>query len=127
MNLNLPILQMADALARHSGERQSVIARNVAHADTPGYVARDLPDFTDRLALSSASIPLRVTRSAHFEGRDALAAGMVEARSGDSPNGNSVSLETEMVHAAETRLQHDLALGIYGKTISMMRAALGRK
>jgi flagellar basal-body rod protein FlgB len=43
----LNVSMMAHALAGHSSTRQSAIAQNVAHADTPGYRARDLPSFAD--------------------------------------------------------------------------------
>jgi flagellar basal-body rod protein FlgB len=44
-----------------------------------------------------------------------------------SPNGNSVSLETEMVKAADTQREHDLALAVYGKSLDILRASLGRR
>ena len=41
----IDILSLASALAAHANVRQEVIAENVAHADTPGYRARDIADF----------------------------------------------------------------------------------
>ena len=41
----LELTRMAQALAAHAGARMAVIAQNVANADTPGYKAKDLPDF----------------------------------------------------------------------------------
>jgi flagellar basal-body rod protein FlgB len=43
-----------------------------------------------------------------------------------APNGNSVSLEREMMRAAETRQSHDMALAVYGTARGILRAALGR-
>ena len=43
MDLKLNVLQLASGLMAHASARQRVIAENVAHADTPGYKARDLP------------------------------------------------------------------------------------
>ena len=37
MYTNLNVLKAAHALATHAGQRQSVVAQNVANADTPGY------------------------------------------------------------------------------------------
>jgi len=45
----LEVTRLAHALAAHSATRQSVIAANVAHADTPGYRARDVEGFADML------------------------------------------------------------------------------
>ena len=44
-----------------------------------------------------------------------------------SPNGNTVSLEGEMVKAAEARQSHDMALAIYRSTSDLMRTALGKR
>ena len=41
----LELTRMAQALAAHAGSRMGVIAKNVAHADTPGYKAQDIADF----------------------------------------------------------------------------------
>jgi flagellar basal-body rod protein FlgB len=50
----------------------------------------------------------------------------VVLRGSDAPNGNSVSLESEMVKAAEVRQQHDMALSIYRSTSDILKLALGR-
>ena len=44
-----------------------------------------------------------------------------------SPNGNGVSLETEMVKAADVKREHDMALAIYSKSLAILRASLGRR
>ena len=49
MDLNLNVLSLASGLAAHASARQQVIAENVAHADTPGYRARDIADFAATL------------------------------------------------------------------------------
>ena len=43
----LEITRMAQALSAHAGARLGLVAQNVANADTPGYKARDLPDFAE--------------------------------------------------------------------------------
>ena len=44
-----------------------------------------------------------------------------------APNGNSVSIEQEMVKAASARQDHEMALAIYRTTSDILRASLGRK
>ncbi|MEZ5777392.1 MAG: FlgB family protein [Paracoccaceae bacterium] len=121
------VLTLASALAGHAAARQMIVARNVANADTPGYRASDLPDFSKAYRENGAA-GLRHTRVGHLHA-DPSPPFSVAERSGKghvSPNGNSVSLETEMVKAAETRRDHDMALAVYGKSISILRASLGR-
>ncbi|WP_022702342.1 FlgB family protein [Pseudorhodobacter ferrugineus] len=121
----LEITRMAQAMAAHAGTRMGVIAQNVAHADNPGYKARDLPDFAKTYADETGQ-GLRVTRAGHLGAGGALPLEAVVMRASDAPNGNSVSLEREMVKAAEVRQQHDMALSIYRATSDIMKLALGR-
>lgn len=120
----LELTRMAQALASHSGARMAVIAENVANADTPGYKAKDLPDFATVFADPGQ---LRTTRAGHLTGApDAARPAATASRGHESPNGNSVSLEAEMVKSVEARQDHDMALAIYRATSDVIRASLGR-
>lgn len=118
----LEILQAAQAMARHAAARQNLIARNVAQADTPGYRSMDLRPFAEFYGDSSGK--LRVTRSRHIATRDVQRP--VDRVGELSPNGNTVSLEVEMVASAEVQGAHDRALAIYGSGLNILRAGLGR-
>lgn len=127
MEPKLSLLRLASELAAHSATRQSVIAENIAHADTPGYRARDIPGFAEAMAEPSGFAP-RATRPGHmaftdqtrFEPREVAALGA------ETPNGNSVAVEDQMVRAAEIRANHDLALGVYRKTMDVLREGIGK-
>jgi flagellar basal-body rod protein FlgB len=43
-----------------------------------------------------------------------------------APNGNTVSLEQEMVKTANIRQDHEMALAIYRNTNDILRASLGK-
>ena len=128
----LAIFKTASALAGHASARQAVIARNIANADTPGYAARDLPDFQAAVSedrLSAAGGGLRTSRSGHLARSQFMEDPRIlqDETPGDaSPNGNTVSLETEMIKATEVRQQHDLALATYRSGLDLLRTALGR-
>ncbi|MEM9708760.1 MAG: FlgB family protein [Pseudomonadota bacterium] len=123
----LEILAIARDLAVHAGARQTVTAENVANADTPGYRARDLPDFSEIYRSGKMETSLRQTRASHM---DLASRGMVafaeDTDGAASPNGNTVSLESELVRAADIRSQHNRALSVYGASLDMIRAAIGR-
>lgn len=120
----LEIVRMAQSLAAHSGSRMAVIAENVANADTPGYKAKDLPNFA---AVFAEPGQLRATRAGHLTAASDAAIPVPErARGHEAPNGNSVSLEAEMVKSVEARQNHDMALAIYRATSDVVRASLGR-
>jgi flagellar basal-body rod protein FlgB len=121
----LELTKMAQAMAAHSGARMAVIARNVAHADTPGYKAQDMPSF-DRV-FSAESGGMRATRPGHLSASEHGLALVPERAPGrEAPNGNTVSLEGEMVKSVEARQSHEMALAIYRATSDVVRASLGR-
>lgn len=126
---NVEVLRLSQAMARHAGARQAVAARNMAHADTPGYKARDLMSFPEMINQDAAGFRLRATRVRHLNGSPS---GQMpdpipdESGVGD-PNGNTVSLETEMLRAVEIKRQHDRALAIYRSSLNILRSSIGRQ
>lgn len=111
----LDIMRMAQSYAMHAATRQQAIAQNVANANTPGYRSRDTVPFPEFWAASQES---------RFAPRDSI----IEERAPAtvSPDGNTVSLEIEMMRGVEARQQHEMALGIYSMARDLMRASLGK-
>lgn len=122
------ILRISQELARHATARQTEIARNVANADTPGYRAKDLPPFAE-VYHQPMAMTQRTTRAGHIEAPAPQAAAhlVLDSQTEPSPNGNTVSVETEMVKSAEVRQSHDMALAVYKNSLDLMRAAVGRR
>ncbi|HEY4125347.1 MAG TPA: flagellar basal body rod protein FlgB [Rhizomicrobium sp.] len=136
MNLpDIPLFSMLRERMTWLNARQGALSQNVANADTPGYGARDLkaPDFESLLRKTAkggeTSSGLRTTDAHHIaiqassetSGFTDYAAPDVEA----SLNGNSVSLEGEMMKMADTQASYQAATNIYSKAIDMMRTAIG--
>jgi len=124
----LEIFRMAQGLAVHAGTRQAVIARNVANADTPGYRAQDVADFNETYRKAGDEMPLRATRAGHLSAGETgfRAAQIREDDAPGEPNGNTVSLEEEMLKASETKSRHDLAIAVYRSSLGILRTSLGR-
>lgn len=125
---SLEIFRMAHGMAKHAGARQTVIAQNMANADTPEYVARDIAPFKALYENADHPIHQKATRDAHLNG-------MMESQSFSSserrdvssdPNGNTVSIESEMLHAVNTKRQHDRAVMIYKSALTILRTAVQR-
>lgn len=124
----IELMTMARAMTDHAARRQVVVARNIAKADTPGFKARDLAAFED--SYRRESVPdLRTTRPGHVALPDWSPATWHASVSDTeaSPNGNAVSIEEELVKAAETRREHELSLGIYRSALDLMRTSIGRR
>lgn len=116
------------------GERQRVIAENVANADTPGYKPNDLKgmNFRDLVAGPKPRMQVASTSDRHMPGlpghatstwrveRDATA-------TETAPNGNAVKLESQLLKVAETQSEHNLMTNIYRKQVGMLRKAIGAR
>jgi flagellar basal-body rod protein FlgB len=113
--------------------RQNTLSQNVANADTPGFVARDLvPQDFESLLKGAGASPFHVALAATEGQHIAITPVSAEYGSRDtpdveqSPNGNSVSLEQEMIKVSDTQAQFQAATNLYSKALSMMRTALGK-
>jgi flagellar basal-body rod protein FlgB len=101
-------------------QRQSVLAQNVANANTPGYAARDIKPFKDFMAdEASASEGLALVSAGPGSSRDPGATGV-------SLNGNSVVLDEQLEKIADTDNAHQLATDVYKKYVSMFRTVIGK-
>ncbi|MFT5741955.1 MAG: flagellar basal-body rod protein FlgB [Paracoccaceae bacterium] len=125
---SLDVFQTAYDMARHAGQRQAVTARNIANADTPGFRAQVIDSFADTYR-GSEPAALRSTRAGHIGGTQAGVA-TARVRMADtepSPNGNSVSLEEEMLRGVEIQREHNRALAIYKHGLDVLRMSIGRR
>lgn len=126
---NLTLFRMAQAMAMHAGTRQALVAQNMANADTPGYVAKDITPFADLVVAGrSGGFAPRASRPGHLLAPGPPVAGTVAPRPGAQAdvNGNSVAIETEMLAAVDVKRQHDRALMIYRSSLNVLRTAIGR-
>jgi flagellar basal-body rod protein FlgB len=132
---DIPLLSMLKTRMSWLNQRQDVLTQNVANADTPGYAAHDLKqlDFADEMRKASgpsqAASQLMVTDPRHIALPSSSQSSFedVEVRDSEaSPNGNSVSLEQEMIKVSDTQAQFQAATNLYSKAMSMMRTAIGQ-
>ncbi len=127
------VLAVAERRLHWLEQRQSVLAQNIANANTPGYQARDLKPFKTVLANAAQLPPAALSTGALSTGAAPMAAGPGPAtaavdRTVDerAPDGNAVSIDEQAVKVAETDTSHQLALDLYKKYVGLFRLALGR-
>lgn len=128
---NLEIFKMSHAMAVHAGQKQAVTAQNVANSDTPEYKARAVVPFAStyqKTDSSGAWDSQKSTRSSHLNGSTAgeLPEPVIDRDGVGSPNGNTVSLENEMLKSLGAKRQHDRALAIYKSSMGILRSTLSR-
>ena len=132
MNLpDVPLLSMLRERMNWLHQRQDVLSENVANADTPGFVAKDLKplDFEDALSQTGNGASLVTTNTRHIAITPSHIAKFEDREAPDqesSPNGNSVALEAEMVKVSDTQAQFQAAANLYAKTMSLMKTAIGQ-
>lgn len=128
MYQNLDLFRLSSDMARHAGARQAVVATNIANADTPGYQAMRIAPFADVHRAGAPDLSLRTLRPGHLGGlADSAGTARPSPAGGEaSPNGNTVSLEGEMLASVEAAREHSRALAIYRHAMTVIRTSLGR-
>ena len=132
---NMTVFSLMKARLQMLGERQKVIAENVANVSTPGFVPRDvdqdafaatLERMVGQGATAGARPALTTTQAGHMAPAGSSAAGVVTTRTPDSEttlDGNAVVVEEQMMKIAETRTDFETMVGLYQKSLGLLRLA----
>ncbi|MDU4943070.1 MAG: flagellar basal body rod protein FlgB [Mixta calida] len=115
--------------------RQDILASNIANADTPGYLARDI-DFSQQLKQAVSQqrsrtepLTLNLTAARHipatatiFNQTDLL------YRIPDQPSadGNTVDMDRERVNFADNNIKYQTSLTILGSQIKGMMSVISQ-
>lgn len=112
----IQLFELASRQAHWLSVRQSVVAGNIANANTPGYAAKDVQPFEAVLESMGTS------RSASVVGAAASALASLADRQpvGVTSTGGDVSLETELMKAGEVRRDYQLNTGLVKSFHRMM-------
>lgn len=133
--MGIPLFGVMRTKLGYLSERQSVLAKNVANADTPGYRAQDIkePNFKEiaRGMQPGQSLPMHLTNKMHMTG-GAKSLSIFEAEKRPTtyelnPNGNNVVIEEEMMRVAENQSEYQKTLSVYRKTVDLFKIALGKQ
>jgi flagellar basal-body rod protein FlgB len=113
---------MAKKLAWLSA-RQSVLAENVANANTPGFRAGDLkpPDFGKLLGGHGGTLTLASTAPGHI----ATSAGGGKADAQKVQTSGPIQLEDQMMKVSDTATAYAFTTSLYQKQIALIKAAIG--
>jgi flagellar basal-body rod protein FlgB len=124
-------IPLFDALAKRMSwltARQTVLAENVANANTPGYIAKDVkePDFGSLVKQSSGVLQLAATQPGHFAPAVPNSNAQIVTLADDhSLDGNGVSLEAQMMKVSTNAAEYALVTTLYKDNVTMIKTALG--
>lgn len=113
----------------YSGVRHTLLAQNVANADTPGFRAHDLKPFSEALRTVKPA-GMMATHGQHmvanlgnttFREDNRVEGWEVE------PSGNEVGLEEQMIQAADNARDYQLSTNLMRKHVEMLKAVLSTR
>lgn len=131
----ISVFQLMKARMQMLGERQKVIAENVANVSTPGYVPGDIDQSAfaatlQRMAGKSAGAgrtAMVTTQAGHMapaHGPGAPALSVQKSPDSETTlDGNAVVVEEQMMKIAETRMDFETMVGLYQKSLGLLRLA----
>jgi flagellar basal-body rod protein FlgB len=112
-------------------ERQGVLAENIANADTPDFVQRDLKAFSFGDEMKSVAM---VTTSTTSPTHISVSSGGGSGRFGDhsapfeiTPSGNGVTLEDEMMKVSGNDMDYQAVTTLYTRSMRLLKIAIGRQ
>ena len=123
------LLRLMTEKMAYLGQRQAVLAQNVANANTPGYKAKDLAPFSFNDALKETSAGMVVTDPRHIvpASMAGVNAATKKVRSFETvPSGNSVELEQQMMQVSETAVDYQAVTSVYHKIMGLFKTAIGK-
>lgn len=120
-------------------DRQKILADNVANASTPKFVPKDMDQEAFNRSVSRImpnsgagvgispiqSVSLSTTNVGHISTKsETISSNAIKSPDSEvTMDGNAVVLEEQMIKVADTRMNYDIALGLYQKGLQLMRLA----
>ncbi|NVJ99152.1 MAG: flagellar basal body rod protein FlgB [Alphaproteobacteria bacterium] len=132
---NIPLMAALKNRMKWLNSNQAVISENIAHADTPGFKAKELDGqnfsgLVEELTGSTGhNTGMRTNNARHMDvnGSSGNSLRKVEVKgSEESQSGNSVVLEEEMLKLADTQMKYGMVVNLYKKNVGLMNKALGK-
>jgi flagellar basal-body rod protein FlgB len=127
------LLELLTKKMSYLTQRQTVIADNVANANTPGFKPKDLVSFSEALNQAGGTgggLKMEVTSGMHLGGTHGVSGPYKTETEKDpyevKPSGNAVVLEQQMSELAKNYTDYSLVTGLYHATASLLKTALSR-
>lgn len=125
---DLTLFQMAKKRMDWVSERQTVLAENIANANTPGYKSKDLKALTFKEQLTP-SVGLTTTNPMHVsapQANNAYQAQVVRKTFESSPDKNDVVLEEQAAKLGDAKGAYEMAASLFQKNVRLLKMAIGR-
>ena len=130
---DIGLLQALTAKMSYLKQRQSVLAQNVANANTPDYKPQDMVpvDFGSVLKSITGDQAARLapvtTDPRHMGGVNEIKdpKNIIQKKTYETkPDGNAVVMEEQMVKSTQTTMDYNLMTTLYEKNVGLIRTAI---
>jgi flagellar basal-body rod protein FlgB len=126
----LTVVSLAHGKMDWIARRQEVLAENIANANTPKYMPRDLKawSFKEALSQSVPSVQIKATNPAHIvpEFTDPTKVVTTKKVFETSADGNGVVVEEQMAKLGQAKSNYELAAGLFEKQFKLLRTSLSK-
>jgi flagellar basal-body rod protein FlgB len=129
---DLPLFALMSRKMDWLMQRETVLAQNIANADSPEFRPRDLTrqSFRQLVEGTHPTVKLAATGPGHIGPRTSQRAFRNEKSREvyeTALDGNAVSIEEQLLKVAETQGAYRLATNLLQKHVSMLKQAIGRE
>lgn len=131
LNAAFDLHQKSLQLSQH---RQVILAANIANADTPGYLARDI-DFSQHLrktilqnAQGGRGLKLAQTSPVHLDEKQNINMPLLQYRNVDqaSVDGNTVDMDRERINFSDNALKYQVSVTLLNTKIKDLMNVINR-
>jgi flagellar basal-body rod protein FlgB len=125
---SIPLFEAITRRLAWLSDRQTVLAENVANANTPGYLSKDIkePDFHALVTGGSSVLQIAATQPGHITTRpDGEVAGSTPDANEVTLDGNGVSIEAQMMKVSDNAADYALTTTLYKQNLALIKMALG--
>jgi flagellar basal-body rod protein FlgB len=125
MGTQIGLFDLAEKRLAWVDQRQTLLAQNIANANTPGYQAKDLTPFVQ--TLGHIAPDLVRTNPMHLTGPASKLRNDLRQRPHDRAiDGNAVSMDEQLTKVADTEGTQSLVENLYRKYMGLFRTSVGK-
>ena len=130
----IDIFQLMNVKMDYANQRQSVLAKNMANIDTPGFQASDVRklDFGHLADAVISRLDLRATSPLHFNQGKKPRQGPYKVEESrktyeTTPVKNNVVLEEQMMKVAQNQMDYQMTTQLYRKMVDIFKITVSNR
>lgn len=125
MGTQIGLFDLAEKRLAWVDQRQTLLAQNIANANSPGYQGKDMMPFAQTLAQMAPDLVR--TNVAHLTGPTSKLRNDANQRAHERAiDGNTISMDEQLTKVADTEGVQAVVENLYRKYMGMFRTSIGK-